>query len=86
MGTEIELQSQVLLFKCCRGLKIDYEQLLRMANKILELSLRMTDLNILMETAFEVAMICNENSHIAELASKQEFAANLYLQTKSYMD
>ena len=70
MGAEIELQSQVLLFKCCRGLKINQEQLLRQANKILEFALRVTDLNILMETAFEVAMICNENLHISELASK----------------
>ncbi len=46
----------------------------------------MTDLNILLETAFEVAMICNENSNVPELQNKQEFAANLYLQTKSYLD
>jgi hypothetical protein len=25
MGTEIELLSQVLLFKCCRGLKVDHD-------------------------------------------------------------
>jgi hypothetical protein len=48
--------------------------------------LRLTDLNVLLETTFEVAMICSENSHMPDLLNKQEFAANLYLQTKSYME
>lgn len=61
MGPQIELRSLQLLFECCKGLEIDKALVLEKAFKVLQLALKITDLNVLSETALNIAMICNDN-------------------------